>query len=72
MDRRTRTSGSVVGHTENGESIGAFNVKDVAILRVRNVRVVVARDLLKNLSRDCAGVCGGAAELSKNHRSATY
>jgi len=47
-------------------------VEDVAILRVGNVRVVVAWDLLENLARDCAGVGGGAAELRQHHRSATY
>lgn len=67
-----RTAGGIVGHAENGESIGAFDVEDVAILRVRNVRVVVAGDFFKDLTRDCAGVGGGAAELRQHHRSATY
>ena len=67
-----RTAGGIVGHAENGESIGAFNMEDVAILRVRNVHVVVAGGFLENLTRDCAGVGGGAAELRQHHRSATY
>lgn len=55
-ERERLTSGGFVGHTEDGESIGALDVEDVAILRVGDVDVIVAWYLLQYLPSDRACV----------------
>lgn len=66
LEKRKRDSpaGVIVGHAENGEAIGAFEVEDEAILRVRDVGIVVSGNFVEDLLGDCAGVCGGSAEFS--------
>ncbi|KAI4385367.1 hypothetical protein MLD38_003403 [Melastoma candidum] len=64
--------GGVVGHTKDGEIIGALDVEDEAVLRVGGVAVVGAEDLLEDLLEDLAGdgvgVGGSGSELSQDHR----
>lgn len=66
------TSGGIVGHTENGEAVGALDVEDVPILRVGHVHVVVPRYLLEDLPGDRAGVRRRGAELRQHHRSPSH
>lgn len=47
-------------------------MEDVAILRIGDVRVAVAGDLLENLARDGGGVCRGGAELGQHDRSSRH
>lgn len=61
------TSGDVVGHTEDGESIGAFDMENVAILRVRDVGIVVPGDLVQYLPRNRTGVRRRRAVLRQHH-----
>lgn len=70
--KRRRTGGGLVGHTEDGEAIGALDVEDVAILRVGDVGVAVAGNFLEDLSGDCARVRRRGAELRQHHRSPCY
>lgn len=34
---KVRTAGGFFGHTEDGEAVGALDVEDVSVLRVRDV-----------------------------------
>lgn len=66
---KRHTSGGVVGHTENGKTIGAFDVKNVAILWIGNIGVVVTGNLLENLPGDRTGVGRRGGKLRQDHRS---
>lgn len=63
-----RTSGGIVGHTKNGEAIGAFDVENISILRVGSIGITVSGDFLENLSRDRIRRGGGSAEFSQHDR----
>lgn len=69
---KVRTAGGFFGHTEDGEAVGALDVEDVSVLRVRDVWVVVPWNLLQNLAGDGTGVGGCRRELRKHHRSPRY
>lgn len=70
--REERTAGGFVGHTEDSESIGALDVKDISVLRVRDMGVIVSRNLLEDLPGDSAGVGRRRRELCQHHRSPRY
>ena len=61
--KQNLTAGGFVGHTENGKAIGAFNVKNIAILRVRDVAIIIAWYLVQYLPRNRACVCHRRTKL---------
>ena len=66
---RERTAGGFVSHTEDGEAVGTADMEDVAVLRVRDVGVVVSGNLLQDLPCDGACVRRRRRELRQHHRS---
>lgn len=53
---KERTASGVIGHTEDSKAVGPFDVEYKAVLRIRDVGVVVAGNFLEDLSGNGAGV----------------